>query len=332
MHPHIHKTFERRACHDKTYGSSLSDGRVPGRNGGRAPAYGGGPRARLVYRTIGINYIIKDKIQKFNAANKEYYIEYRDYSEEVLRWSGDKNTPVYQNALSRLYAEIATGRCPDILDETVPLDRLARQGALEDLWPWIDSDPEISRDGLMEHVLECLEVDGKLPQVCSGFQIETAVTSAAVAGNRTGWTMEEMVDAFGGMPEFYFAREDDGNLAFPMFHRFDRRSTLYYLVNMNLSRYVDLETGKCDFDNDDQGPAAAGRQRGRVPGVSLGGQAAPLCPDAFGTQGPGDRRCTVRRPGAAGGLRSAALGRGYYLHRWNHPLYRRGADPDTLQF
>ena len=262
MHPHIHKTFERRACHDKTYGSSLSDGRVPGRNGGRAPAYGGGPRARLVYRTIGINYIIKDKIQKFNAANKEYYIEYRDYSEEVLRWSGDKNTPVYQNALSRLYAEIAAGRCPDILDETVPLDRLARQGALEDLWPWIDSDPEISRDGLMEHVLECLEVDGKLPQVCSGFQIETAVASAAVAGNRTGWTMEEMVDAFGGMPEFYFAREDDGNLAFPMFHRFDRRSTLYYLVNMNLSRYVDLETGKCDFDNDDQGPAAAGRQRG----------------------------------------------------------------------
>lgn len=114
----------------------------------------------------------------------------------------------------------------------------------------------------MEHVLECLEVDGKLPQVCSGFQIETAVASAAVAGNRTGWTMEEMVDAFGGMPEFYFAREDDGNLAFPMFHRFDRRSTLYYLVNMNLSRYVDLETGKCDFDNDDQGPAAAGRQRG----------------------------------------------------------------------
>lgn len=145
-----------------------------------------GAKVRLVYGTIGINYIIKDKIQKFNAANKEYYIEYRDYSEEVLRWSGDKNTPVYQNALSRLYAEIATGRCPDILDETVPLDRLARQGALEDLWPWIDSDPEISRDGLMEHVLECLEVDGKLPQVCSGFQIETVVTSAAVAGNRSG--------------------------------------------------------------------------------------------------------------------------------------------------
>ena len=33
-----------------------------------------GAKVRLVYGTIGINYIIKDKIQKFNAANKEYYI------------------------------------------------------------------------------------------------------------------------------------------------------------------------------------------------------------------------------------------------------------------
>ena len=46
------KTFERRACHDKTYGSSLSDGRVPGRNGGRAPAYGGGPRGRGWYTEL----------------------------------------------------------------------------------------------------------------------------------------------------------------------------------------------------------------------------------------------------------------------------------------
>ena len=46
------KTFERRACHDKTYGSSLSGGRVPGRNGGRAPAYGGGPRGRGWYTEL----------------------------------------------------------------------------------------------------------------------------------------------------------------------------------------------------------------------------------------------------------------------------------------
>lgn len=211
-----------------------------------------GAKVRLVYGTIGTSLIIQDKIAEFNRRNKDYYIEYRDYSEGLLGWSGGKDTPVYQDALSRLYGEIAAGRCPDILDESIPLDRLAKQGALEDLWPWIDSDPEISRDGLMVHVLECLEVDGKLPQVCAGFEIETAVAGAAVAGGRTGWTMEEMLDAFGGgMPEFYFVRELDGDFVSPVFYRFDRRAALYELVNMNLSRFADMETGECSFESED---------------------------------------------------------------------------------
>ena len=212
-----------------------------------------GAKVRLVYGAIGTDiYGIQEKIAKFNRGNKEYYIEYRDYSEGMMGWHGNKNTPVYQDALARLYAEIAAGRCPDILDESVPLDRLAKKGILEDLWPWIDSDPEISRDGLMTHVLECLEVDGKLSRVCAGFEIETAVASADVAGGRTSWTMEEMLDAFGGeMPEFYFARELDGNYVSPVFYRFDRRAVLYYLVNMSLSRFADTETGECSFDSED---------------------------------------------------------------------------------
>ena len=211
-----------------------------------------GGRVRLIYGTIGINYIVKGKVDKFNQVNKDYYIECRDYSEGVLSWSGEKNMQVYQSALARLYTDMSAGQGPDILDESVPLDKLAGQGALEDLWPWIDADPDISRDGLMTHVLECMEVDGKLPQVCSGFEIETAVASAAVAGDRTSWTMEEMVEAFGGeMPEFYFARENDKNLICPMFYRFDRSATLYYLVSMNLNRFVNLGTGECTFDSED---------------------------------------------------------------------------------
>ena len=211
-----------------------------------------GMKTRLVYGAIGTDYAVKEKIEKFNRENQDYCIEYRDYSEGMLGWTGDKDTPVYQNALTRLYADIAAGYCPDILDESVQLDTLARQDVLEDLWPWIDGDPDIGRDGLMVHVLECLEVDGKLPRVCGGFEIETAVASAAVAGDRTGWTMEEMLEAFGGeMPEFYFERNDDLSLIYTMFHRFDRKAVLYELVNMNLGRFVNMETGECAFDSDD---------------------------------------------------------------------------------
>ena len=209
-----------------------------------------GAKVRLVYGAIGTDYGIQEKIAQFNRGNKEYYIEYRDYSEGMMGWSGNKNSPVYQDALARLYADIAAGHYPDILDESVPLDRLAKKGMLEDLWPWIDSDPEISRDGVMTHVLECLEVNGRLSRVCAGFEIETAVASADVAGGRTSWTMEEMLDAFGGeMPEFYFAQDLDS--IYSLFYRFDRKAVLYDLVNMNLSRFADMETGECSFDSED---------------------------------------------------------------------------------
>ena len=33
------------------------------------------------------------------------------------------------------------------------------KGLLEDLWPWIDKDPEISREDLMVRVLEAAEID-----------------------------------------------------------------------------------------------------------------------------------------------------------------------------
>lgn len=211
-----------------------------------------GGKIQLIYGTIGTDALIEDKIQKFNSSSEEYRIEIRDYSEGMMGWSGGKNTAIYQSALARAYADMSSGQGPDILDGCFPLDKLASQGAMEDLWPWIDGDPEISREGLMDHVLECFEVDGKLPQVCSAFFIETAVASAAVAGERTSWTMEEMLDAFGGeMPEFYFACDDYSfDEDFPMFHRFDRKSALYNLINKNLDRYTDWNTGECFFDGE----------------------------------------------------------------------------------
>lgn len=209
-------------------------------------------KIKIVYGTIGDEYYMRSRIEAFNEASDTYYVEYRSYTGGAVWDTPEGFRAVRDAARLRLNAEIAAGRAPDIMSGELPLDIYAQAGLLEDLWPWIDSDPEISRDGLMTHVLECLEVDGKLSRVCAGFEIETAVASADAAGGRTSWTMEEMLDAFGGeMPEFYFARELDGNYVSPVFYRFDRRAVLYYLVNMSLSRFADMETGECSFDSED---------------------------------------------------------------------------------
>ena len=53
----------------------------------------------------------------------------------------------------------------------------------------------------------------------------------------------------GEMPEFYFAQDIDS--IYSLFYRFDRKAVLYDLVNMNLSRFADMETGECSFDSED---------------------------------------------------------------------------------
>ena len=213
-----------------------------------------GAPVNVVYGTIGVDWLIQERINSFNREDNGCRIIVRDYSEGMM-YHGEKNSQVYSSALARLYADMSTGQGPDILDSSIPLEGLSRQDALEDLWPWIDNDPELEREDLMEHLLECMEADGKLTSVCSGFAIETAVASAAVAGDRTGWTMEEMLDAFGGeMPEFYFSclgGFSNHSVLDPHFTRIDKRSTLYYMVNMSLDRFIDWDTGECSFNGED---------------------------------------------------------------------------------
>ena len=211
-------------------------------------------RVKLTYGIIGGNPWVSYSIRQFNAESEKYVIELRDYSEGMLSYR-ENNPQVRDAAAARLFAEVVNGRGPDLFDSSLPLGALGRQGILEDLWPYIDSDPDLGRDAVMEHVLECLETNGKLYRIGSSFAIETAVTSAAVAGNRTGWTVKEMLDAYGGsMPDMYFSGTGSLWTACPTlatFSRLNNKSILRNLVKLNLGSYVDWETGECSFDSED---------------------------------------------------------------------------------
>ncbi len=204
-------------------------------------------KIRLVYGTIRENRDIENQIKAFNRKNDQYYIEYRDYTEGALYTadSYEEMTAIRNAARLRVAGEIAAGRAPDIMDDSLPLNVYAKAGYLEDLWPWIDGDPEIGREDLMIHVLECAQTDGKLYSIGGSFTIETAVASRAVAGDRTAWTLEEMLAACGGtMPEIYW-----GTTQYQF--RYNAENTLRQLFRQDQGRYVDWETGECRFDSED---------------------------------------------------------------------------------
>lgn len=197
-------------------------------------------KTKLVYGTIGTDSVLRSRINQFNSGNDRYYIELRNYAGEGVE-AFDLDSATREAAQKLLSAEVASGRAPDIWDASLPLDLYARKGMLEDLWPYIDSDPEISRDTLMSHVLDCASVDGKLYKVFNSFSIRTAAARSEVVGGRTGWTLEEMLDCYADMPE--------GSTILGTFQ--GKLWTLQDLVSYNYEEWIDWTTGECRFDSED---------------------------------------------------------------------------------
>lgn len=113
------------------------------------------------------------EVQRFNGGNDGYYVVVRDYAEDLMD-NGMTYEERYSAALKRLEIEMVSGQVPDLLDgQHLPLARYAGKGILEDLWPWIDADPDLGRDRLMTHVLDCASQDGKLYQIDATFSIRS---------------------------------------------------------------------------------------------------------------------------------------------------------------
>lgn len=189
----------------------------------------------LTYATMYLNYDIRNKIIDFNKSNSKYRIEIRDYSEY--------NTEADSSAgLTKLNVEITAGNVPDMIDTSnLPITQYGAKGVLEDLWPFIENDPDLGRGALMENVFKAAEQDGKLYRIFSDFSIQTVAGATSVVGDRMSWTLEDMKAALATMPEgcMLFGESDT------------KSDMLRTVLAQNLSSYVDWETGKCSFNSDE---------------------------------------------------------------------------------
>lgn len=169
-------------------------------------------------------------VAEFNKASRDYRIEIKEYS----------TSNVFAEGLQRMIVDITAGNVPDLLCMSeLSVDKFGTKGILEDLWPYIDGDPELSREDLMTHVLECAEVDGRLYEIFNSFAIKTVAGAAEVVGNRLSWTVADLQAALESMPE--------GASAYGSWET--ANFLLWELVNVNMSSYVDWTAGTCSFDS-----------------------------------------------------------------------------------
>lgn len=182
----------------------------------------------LVYAALRGEEACRELVDEFNSTHTDVQIEVRDYSDE--------------GGLTRLTTEILAGKIPDIIElqQTMPYRQLAQKGYLEDLWPYIEGDPELGRGAVMEGPLRAAEINGGLYMAFPSVLINTLIGPERLVGDRYSWTVKELLEAFAAMPEDstitdYYA---------------DKRMMFDMMCTMILDSYVDWETGTCSFDSE----------------------------------------------------------------------------------
>lgn len=193
-------------------------------------------KTELTLACLYLDYNLRSQIVKFNKSNPDYRIVVKDYSE----YATDDD---YNAGLTKLNTEIISGNVPDILvnGTELPIGQYAAKGLLEDLWPYLDADPEYSRDKLMTQPLNAAQTDGKLYRLPIDFGVTTAVGLGKVVGEYTTWTLADVNDALSKLPE--------GATVFNKYYT--QAEMLQYCIAMNAGSFMNWQDGTCSFDTDE---------------------------------------------------------------------------------
>ncbi len=192
----------------------------------------------ITMAAINLDYQVIGKIVEFNRSNDKYRIEVTDYS-EYNDYTSEKEADQTAGQ-TKLNTEIMAGNIPDIFCLAgLNYSQLAAKGILEDLYPYIDNDPDMSRDDFFPNVMAATEVDGKLCATFSNFYISTVIGASSVVGTEPGWTYDQFNKALASMPE--------GCTAFDVYTT--RADMLQSCLALDMDDFVNWGTGECRFDS-----------------------------------------------------------------------------------
>lgn len=195
------------------------------------------PHKETLTMAVMYAYDIYDKVIDFNRHSDTVRIQVVDYSE-----FNDYENEDYEAGQTKLLTEVMSGQMPDIIAlNQLPYSQLAAKGMLVDLYPYLDSDPELKREDFFPNALAALEVGGHLYQIAPSFNVQTLIGATSVVGDKPGWTYKDLQAALATMP--------DGCEPLDMYTT--RGDLLRTLLCTDLEHYVDWSTGTCNFESQD---------------------------------------------------------------------------------
>ena len=182
-----------------------------------------------------VNVVVLGNYLPKEAADDPVY----DYRETHYCVADGTSTDVtgWQDA-QRLLVEMNAGKVPDLI--------LYSEGALntdsdmfEDLYPYLDADPDLNRDSFLPHFLDALSINGELHQIWESTWIHSVWGPAEVVGDGTGFTCAD----YSRMA----AQSDAYNAVLPYDIGYER--LLGDIAEFAPALFVDRENAQVHFDD-----------------------------------------------------------------------------------
>lgn len=181
-----------------------------------------------------LNSDLKKRVVDFNKSNDKYRIIVKEY--DTYATQDD-----YMAGYTQLNNDIVSGNMPDILvcDANMPVENYISKGLLADVGKLIENDEELSKEQFVENAFNAYKVKDKLYYVIPSFNVRTVIGKKSILGDRTSWTMKEFQELLDTLPE--------GTMGFG---EMTRESFIYTMLYYCGSDFVDISTGKCNFDSE----------------------------------------------------------------------------------
>lgn len=175
----------------------------------------------------GGDYILNNFVTPWNDEGHDFIFKYKDYDVQI-----DENGIV---DMSELREDMLSGNLPDIIlfnnDYNV---NLAKNGALCDLYEFIDNDEEISRETFVPNVLNCFENDGKLYQLPDRFYLDAGeVAKTKFVGDGSDWNFDKYIDMIINPPVDVEIEYDSKKTRFQRY-----------------TEWIDKENATCHYDDE----------------------------------------------------------------------------------
>ncbi|MBR6221846.1 MAG: extracellular solute-binding protein, partial [Lachnospiraceae bacterium] len=132
---------------------------------------------------------LSDDILKFKKDNPGIDIEVKTYES-------------YAEPERSFIMDLTSGDLPDVI--VAPrniLFKLVKRGLIEDIYPYIDSDKELSREDFLPSVLNAYEIDGKLYQTVSLVNLHSWATEKNEYTITGRWNLESFKNYIEGNKE-----------------------------------------------------------------------------------------------------------------------------------